>query len=259
MPKLINMVGKKFGKLTVIERDLNPPKYEKARACWLCKCDCGNPKLKSVSGTNLRTGKIISCAQCDKYEMIGKTFGRLTVLELDEEYKKLHSIKTKGINYFKCRCSCPAHNIVSVSGKELRNGGTASCGCLRSHGEEAISAILKNNNIQFETQKSFSDLLSERGKQLKYDFYLPEYNCIIEFDGEQHFKFQANGWNTLEHFQDTRKHDKLKNQYCFKNNLYLIRIPYAYINLMKIEDLIPTTSNFILTPESEKDYYEKFN
>ena len=58
----IDMIGQKVGKLTVIKRDENPP--NKKRIYWLCKCDCGNSDLISVSGIDLRNGKKIQCPLC---------------------------------------------------------------------------------------------------------------------------------------------------------------------------------------------------
>lgn len=49
----IDMIGTKWGKLTVVSYD--ETSYG-AKAKWLCKCDCGNPNLISVYGTDLRSG-----------------------------------------------------------------------------------------------------------------------------------------------------------------------------------------------------------
>jgi hypothetical protein len=60
---------------------------------------------------------------------------------------------------------------------------------------------------------------------LPFDFYLPKKNICIEFDGVQHFKdsiYDKNGENLI-----TRKiRDNIKNEYCIKNNILLIRIKY---------------------------------
>ena len=57
MPAKIEMIGKKFGLLTVIAKDEN--KTTKQNIYWICQCDCGN--LKSVRGTSLRAGETKSC------------------------------------------------------------------------------------------------------------------------------------------------------------------------------------------------------
>jgi hypothetical protein len=82
-----DMTGLRFGKLTVIERDST---ISSAAAYWRCKCDCG--KEKSIRGQSLRSGLVIDCgcgkadrirSNIDTTSMIGKKFGRLTVLERD--------------------------------------------------------------------------------------------------------------------------------------------------------------------------------
>lgn len=71
-----DLTGKKFGRLTVIGRDLQRDEEEykngtRANAHWLCKCDCGNPQIKSVTGYQLKTGHTQSCG-CYASEQIAK-------------------------------------------------------------------------------------------------------------------------------------------------------------------------------------------
>ena len=61
-----------------------------------------------------------------------------------------------------------------------------------SIGETNIQKILQNNNVKMYREYVFKDLPNRR-----FDFYLPEYNRLIEFDGLQHFKF-ANTWHKTE-------------------------------------------------------------
>lgn len=57
MPRFINLVGQKFGRLTVVRRDHQPHNTRHMR--WLCKCTCG--KSKVIMGHSLRTGATTSC------------------------------------------------------------------------------------------------------------------------------------------------------------------------------------------------------
>ena len=84
---------------------------------------------------------------------------------------------------------------------------------------DIIRKILEDNHIAFEREKSFSDCRDT--KPLPFDFYLPNYNLCIEFDGQHHF--EDRGFGNLE---ITKKHDEIKNQYCQNNNINLLRIPY---------------------------------
>jgi very-short-patch-repair endonuclease len=100
------------------------------------------------------------------------------------------------------------------------SGRTKSCGCINySIGEKNIAELLEQNNIAFIREYKFQDLNNYR-----YDFYLPEYNRLIEFDGKQHY-IDSGTWDkdTLKERQDR---DKEKNQYALNRNIDLVRIPY---------------------------------
>jgi len=93
--------------------------------------------------------------------------------------------------------------------------------CRNSRGEEKIKDILKDNGIKYEPQKRFDDC---RGKKnpLPFDFYLLDYNILIEYDGKQHFK-ETHCWEDLKTIQER---DAIKTAYCKANNIPLIRIRY---------------------------------
>ena len=63
MAKIKDLTGKKFGRLTVVKRG-ESDKHRKMQ--WWCQCDCGNPELILVSGTNLRKGNTKSCGCLQK-------------------------------------------------------------------------------------------------------------------------------------------------------------------------------------------------
>lgn len=201
-----NEIGKKYGKLTVLKRA--PSRNN--RAYWVCKCECGN--ICEISGTSLRSGQI-SCGCAQIKNRTGNKYGKLTV------------ISQKPNNMWECKCDCG--NIITVFGKYLDNGHVQSCGCIKSLGEAKIQNILTELNINFEKQKIFKDCLFPDSKApARFDFYLPDYNCLIEYDGEQHFKSKNSGWSNDAGLAYTQYHDNFKNSWCYYNNLKLIRIPY---------------------------------
>lgn len=106
--------------------------------------------------------------------------------------------------------------------------GTGCPQCTRSKGEKNIRNWLDNNNIAYEVQKRFNDCKDNRS--LSFDFYLPNYNLCIEYDGEQHYRPVNFGGVTDEkanlNFDITVKHDNIKNNYCKNNGISLLRIPY---------------------------------
>lgn len=100
--------------------------------------------------------------------------------------------------------------------------------CNETNGERRVRQFLEANNILYEEQKRFDDC---RGKKpLPFDFYLPEYNSLIEYDGEHHYfpiNFSGLGEDWAKgHYETTIMHDEIKDEYCKKNNIHLLRIPY---------------------------------
>ena len=89
---------------------------------------------------------------------------------------------------------------------------------------------------------------------MRFDFAIYNQNTllyIIEYDGIQHFE-RGHFPNT---FDMTHKNDLLKNQYCFTHNIPLIRIPYD--KEYSINDLKLETTQFLLTPQNEEQYYRE--
>ena len=104
----------------------------------------------------------------------------------------------------------------------------------RSNGELIIENILLKKKIYFIREKTFVNLRHK--KLLRFDFYLPNSNICIEFDGIQHYN-PPNRWGGFNRLLYYNMLDKLKNEYCFNNNIKLIRIPYKDVsNIEKIID-----------------------
>lgn len=95
----------------------------------------------------------------------------------------------------------------------------------KSGGEEWMRNKLSSLNIKFIEQKTFEDCRSDKNSLLRFDFYVPEYNCCIEIDGRQH-KEPVDRFGGKEAFDRLRKNDIIKNKYCEKNNISLIRVDY---------------------------------
>lgn len=165
--------------------------------------------------------------------LIGQRFGKLTVTKYlgNKQVGQEHNGKILTRSLWECTCDCG--NIIQKTTNELTRGNTSSCSnCnLKSRGEYKIKSILNTLEIQYECQKRFpncKDIYT-----LPFDFYLPKYNCCIEYDGTSHYTYNEYGsWNTKENLEKTKRHDSIKNDYCQKNNIKLIRIPYTeYDNL----------------------------
>ena len=138
-----------------------------------------------------------------------------------EEYVNAH---TK-INY---KCS-KGHIYKQTPDDHLHNKGCPVCN--ESHGERFIRNYLDKNNIKYEPQKRFYNLKDKT--YLSYDFYLPNYNTLIEYQGEQHYisKDYFGGNKQLEKQQ---YHDKLKHDYAINNGYILLEPTYKLDTQEKI-------------------------
>lgn len=241
-----DLINKVFGRWTIIEK----AKSRNNKGYWKCKCICGNEK--EVESYLLTSGQSKSCGclnrelaseRCRKtrIDLTGRRFGKL--IALMPKYSGNKNQHTKWI----CQCDCG--NQTEVDMGNLQAGKTQSCGCRNSTQEEKIIKLLTNDNLVFKYQYRFSNLPMKI-----FDFFVAD-RYIIEFDGQQHFYYSGNGWDTKEHFKRTRKSDLEKNKYCFENNIPLIRIPYD--EEYTIDDLKLETTRFLLTPENEEAYYKE--
>lgn len=118
----------------------------------------------------------------------------------------------------------------------MRGHGCPKCGCRFSKGEESVKNWLDLYEIDSVRQKTFDDCRDKY--PLPFDFYLPNLNKAIEFDGIQHFK-PVEAFGGEEGFKITVLHDQIKNQYCEDNDIPLLRIPYY-------ADIEMELSNFLL-------------
>ena len=89
-----------------------------------------------------------------------------------------------------------------------------------------IAGFLDKNNFKYNLQQSFENCKYK--KRLRFDFYIPKKNLLIEYDGKQHFETHPNDFFGGETFFLTRrKRDKTKNKFIQKNHQYkLLRISY---------------------------------
>ena len=100
-----------------------------------------------------------------------------------------------------------------------------------SRGERMAESIFKKNNINFYPQKRFDDCRDKY--TLPFDFYLPDYNLIIEIMGEQH-EHPVEYFGGQESFEICIYHDKIKRDYLQANNIYCLDIWYYDFDKMEI-------------------------
>ena len=238
-------IGDKNNRLTICDRGPNN-KSKKARV--ICKCDCG--KYTLINHQDFKEGKVKSCG-CLSLELKKERYK--TTLNNTVDF----SSKERNINPFyeyikpteqrkhsqvvweiKCR-QCGKHyfNAPNELISEKRTHGSNPCLCWKkfSVGVQKIINLLDKNNIKYEMEKTFNTCISPLGYKLPFDFFLPDYNIIIEYDGEQNVK-PAFG-ESKNKLMKQQQYDKIKNNWCKENNIIINRIPY-YKTKIKLQDLI---------------------
>ena len=107
--------------------------------------------------------------------------------------------------------------------------------CRESRGEKEIKEFLIKNNVKFIHQHKFNNCKDKR--PLPFDFYLPDKNLCIEFDGRQHFEV-IKRWGGEDGLKDQQKKDKIKTEYCLKNKISLLRISHKENIYNKLKQII---------------------
>jgi len=96
---------------------------------------------------------------------------------------------------------------------------------IQSNSTKFIQMYLESENINFEIEKTFDGLINPKtGYPLRFDFYITDLNCIIEYDGEYHDKILNR--NPEEKLKECQQRDSIKNNYCKDHNIPLLRISY---------------------------------
>lgn len=81
--------------------------------------------------------------------------------------------------------------------------------------------LFLENNVNFEYQKTFNLRNKKTGNLLYFDFYLPDYNMVVEYNGVQHYKKDCSWYN-----EDYHKRDLYKRNFLKKHDIKILEIPY---------------------------------
>jgi len=131
------------------------------------------------------------------------------------------------------KCNICNHMWVTTPHSLYKNSGCPLCNS--SLGELRTRKYLLDNNLNFIWQKEFDGLTGIGNGLLSYDFYLQDYNLLIEYQGEFHDGTAKQ--QTLEQFEYQKEHDRRKKQYAIDNNIKLLEIWYwNYENIEEILD-----------------------
>lgn len=138
--KFLDLTGNKYGRWTVLERDMT-----KKGTRWICICECGNKK--SINPTVLKNGHSQSCGCLwkenvikDRIDIVGERYGKLLVIK---------KIDNKG--YWECLCDCGNKKIIYAP--VLYCGAVKSCGCLKKEMMSGSNSIFWKGGVTEKTRK----------------------------------------------------------------------------------------------------------
>lgn len=239
-----DLTGQKFERVTVLRRDYNykdEHNLKTQNVYWTCQCECGNIFVTTTQA--LKTGHTQSCG-CNKVkrmkelnfkDLTGQRFGKLIAKRVSPRPAGHH-----GMLYWYCDCDCGAKDV-EVLGESLRNGITESCGCLRSKGEQKISQLLSENNINFKREYSPKNFILSTGGIPRFDFAILNSDgsiaYLLEYQGSQHYLTEGRGYFTDEEVEKIHIRDKEKKEYCENNNIPLIYIKYTEYEKLNINSI----------------------
>lgn len=109
--------------------------------------------------------------------------------------------------------------------------------CRVSKGELMVMNYLNNKGVEYRYEHTFSDCLYKTS--LRFDFFLPQYNLCIEYDGIQHFE-PVPFFGGDDYLNELKIRDGIKDCYCNDNGLMLLRIRYD-------DDIITTLDSYFTT------------
>lgn len=200
--------------------------YSNKLAIWVCRV-CGYKWKAKICARSIGTG----CPACSGNSVSDKN--RLSILfpELCLEWHltKNGNMFPENVSYGSekniwWKCLFCGHVWQSIIYNRTKGKGCPKC--KESKGEKRISNFFDINNIFYIPQYTFEDCVGKK-RLLPFDFYLPEYNILIEYDGTIHF---LDKFNSPKEFEEMKKRDTIKTKYCKDNNIPVLRIPYWDFN-----------------------------
>lgn len=179
------------------------------------------------------------CPSCAREQISESKFK--TQEEFIKQAKKVHDGKYdySKVRYTGCRnkiiITCPKHgDFEQDPNSHLQGRGCPAC--QESHGEKLIRKILRQSKIKFRQEKIFDDCRDKR--VLRFDFYLPDKNTCIEFQGQQHYILEPFFEKEGNGLEDRKRRDQIKRDYCKLHGIILLEIKYTDNIVEKLKNII---------------------
>lgn len=199
------------------------------------KVKCSNGHIiDTITINNFKRGR--RCIQCG-YEKISKerSFTYEEVKAYFEYFNYQLLSETYKNNSDNLTVLCPFGHEWHVKFNNFKNQSQRCPYCQVSKGEQRIMDYLNGNNINYIYEKKFDGLIGLGNGLLSYDFYLPQCNLLIEYQGGFHDGNITGNYKYTFNFERQQEHDRRKKEYAEKNNINLLEIWYwDYDNVEEI-------------------------
>lgn len=187
-----------------------------------CKCKIDG-HMWDMTPNNLLRGH--GCPECKKHS-VSKACRKTHEEFVEELYfinDNIEILSPYNGTHSKIKCKCKIDGYIWDTTPHHLLMGYGCPKCKSSIGEKKICEILQELNIYYIEQYRFNDCRNKR--PLPFDFYLPDHNACIEYQGGQHY-FAVTYFGGQDKFEDQQKKDEIKRIYCKNNDIKLIEIPY---------------------------------
>lgn len=179
------------------------------------------------------------CRQCsENYKVINRTgkFSRWNTERFVNRANEIHNNKynyltTQYVNaHTPIEITCDVHGpwwttpALHLWGNKSLGIGCPSCSSKMSAPERFIFSILTETGVNFKYQHTYKELRSSKNRPLVFDFFLPDLNILIEYDGQHHTDRHSLFGANLSRIQEL---DRIKTNYAKLHSIELIRIPHT--------------------------------
>lgn len=211
-----------------------PATQKKKIQCLKCGC-----KMERSLVSILNTPE--HCDNCHKYRTGISHFSKEEIQQkLDEKFLYQYELleyqgttKEALLKHLNCGYVFKIRELGDLF--EGRNRGCPKCYQFKSVGEQRIRNYLDEHQISYIPQKTFAPLNKSK---YRFDFFLPDHNLAIEYQGEQHYKENS---IFKDNYEIIHRRDEIKRRYCEDNNIELLEIKYT--ELKNIEAILSSRFN----------------
>lgn len=222
-------------------RILNVDEYENEDTYMNFVCRCGN-QFSSTMASFKSNNKVCKDCYIKNQSIRQRANFDLIKEKVKNTTSKLVSTPEDYVNqYSKLTFKCPCGKRYERSLTNYLQREQLCLGCTASKGERSVENCLIENNLTYKREYSFKGLTSKKGHPLRFDFAIFDdtgLKGLVEYDGEFHYEAII----SEEKFKQQKLHDLMKDNYCKKHNIPLLRIPYFNFENIEIE-----IENFIST------------